>query len=341
MALLNVDDRRWTDFVEASPDSLPFHHPAWAHSLGKAYGFRTFAVVLTDATDRITAGMPLMEVSAPLRRPKWVALPFTDVCPPLIGPGASLEDLLAEVDAARWAAGVAHVEVRAEVAGPHAHARTSGVIHRLDLESDAEALLRRVGSQQTRRNVRRAQREGVQIRRGASRSDLTEVFYRLHVDTRRRLGVPVQPQRFFEALWDHLIEPGLGFVSIAEAGGTGVAGALFLAWRGTLTYKYGASDAAYWPLRPNHLIFWDAISWSCAHGYRTVDFGRSDASNLGLRQFKSGWGAEETTLVYTTITDRPLHESRGQLASALRPAIRHAPPWVCRALGRLLYRYAA
>jgi lipid II:glycine glycyltransferase (peptidoglycan interpeptide bridge formation enzyme) len=55
---------------------------------------------------------------------------------------------------------------------------------------------------QVRRNIRRAQRAGVVVRPGNAEADVTEVFYRLHTRTRHRLGVPVQPLRYFRLLWE-------------------------------------------------------------------------------------------------------------------------------------------
>jgi hypothetical protein len=66
--------------------------------------------------------------------------------------------------------------------------------------------------------------------------------------------VPVQPRRFFELLWRLVLEPGLGFLLLAHAGARPVAGAVFLRGSRCLTYKYGASDASAWPLRPNHAV---------------------------------------------------------------------------------------
>ena len=104
-----------------------------------------------------------------------------------------------------------------------------------------------------------------------------------------------------ESLWSRLIKSGLGFVVLAYKDSTPIAGALFLAWNGTLIYKYSASDPLYWRYRPNNLVLWTAIRWGCEHGYHLMDFGKTDLANQGLRDFKSGWGATETPLIYSYI----------------------------------------
>ena len=68
--------------------------------------------------------------------------------------------------------------------------------------------------------------------------------------------------------------------------------------------------------------------------------GRTDLDNTGLRDFKTRWGAVESPLSYTYSPIAPASQS-GKLRHALGTLIRSAPPWVCRAIGEALYRYAA
>ena len=75
---------------------------------------------------------------------------------------------------------------------------------------------------------------------------------------------------------------------------------------------------------------------------KPLDFGRTDFENGGLRAFKSGWGAEERTLCYTSFGAAPAAaHGRGGIESALGTVIRHAPRWVCSTIGAGLYRFAA
>ncbi|MDP9387776.1 MAG: GNAT family N-acetyltransferase [Actinomycetota bacterium] len=337
---LSLDDARWRSFVAARPDAEPFHHPSWARLLADCYGYPAFALALADAAGEITAGIPVIDVRVPLRGRKWASLPFTDACPPLGRAPEDAEDLVGEVQQAARATGVRRVELRADVGRGCGHLEQAGVLHRLRLEGDPDAVFRRFHRSQVQRNVRRSEREGVEVRRAEAPSGLTEVFYSLHVKTRHRQGVPTQPRRYFQLLWDRVLSLGLGHVSLAYRDGAPIAGAVFLRWNGTLVYKYGASDPDYWSLRPNHLIFWDAIRSSCESGDHTVDFGRTELSNTGLRAFKAGWGAEEAPLNYVVLGDRPSAPARDP-AAALRPVLRRAPAWSCRALGALFYRYAA
>lgn len=341
MIELSLDDPDWIGFVLASSGATAFHHPSWANLLSRCYRYRGLALAVTDASGRIIAGLPLLDVKVPLRGRKWVSLPFTDHCPPLVDPGADVTQLTTTLMAMVKSEGLRRVEVRAAL-GNDADATTAGVIHRLRLDPDPAAVFAQFKRSQVQRNVRRAEKQGIVVERSQERSHLVDIFYRLHVRTRRRQGVPVQPRRYFELLWEAMIEQGLGYVSVAYAGTKPVASAVFLTWRGTVIYKYGASDQAAWPLRPNHLLFWDAIEASCRNGDHTFDFGRTELSNDGLRSFKGGWNAEETLLHYSIIGGADRSRSSVHRGAALvQPALRHAPLWACRAVGALLYRYAA
>jgi CelD/BcsL family acetyltransferase involved in cellulose biosynthesis len=339
---LDLDDSRWDGLRARDPDATPFHLPAWAAFLAECYGFRPFVAAVARSDGELAAAVPVLETRLPLvGRRHWIALPFTDVCPPLSTEDDGLVALVGQLAAAGQRDGIRRIEIRAAVPAPQAHVTTEAVQHVLELEDDPEAL-RRAFHPSVRQGIRRAERAGLVVRRGDRREDLTRVFYDLHVSTRRRLGVPVQRRRFFELLWDRVLAPGGGYVLVAELQGEPIAAAVFLVDERTTIYKYGASDQRHLKTRPNHALFWEAITDACARGHRRFDFGRSDFDGEGLRRFKSSWGAQELELDYTTIGPAPApHEGGGGRLSALAASvIRRSPSLVCRGAG-LFYRFSA
>jgi CelD/BcsL family acetyltransferase involved in cellulose biosynthesis len=339
--LLELEDPRWAAFVSNGAGGTPFHHPAWAQLLAETYGYRGFALAVCDEGGRPTAGVPLLEVRTLSRRRRWISLPFTDECAPLAPDAAARHDLAAALARAQERLRAPAIEVRGALEEIGWRTGADAVVHVLDLGEDLEATRKRFSRSRVVRNISRAEREGVVVRRAAGAADL-EAFYALHARTRRRQGVPVQPRRFFELIWSRLVERDLAFILLADAGPRrAVAGALFLAWNGTTIYKFGASDPESLPHRPNHLIFWTAIQEACARGDRRFDFGRTDLGNDGLRSFKSGWGAAERPLAYSTLERGAADGAEGFAARAMGVAIRRGPAWVCRGVGETLYRYAA
>jgi CelD/BcsL family acetyltransferase involved in cellulose biosynthesis len=336
---ISLDDARWPSFVEASPDATIFHSPAWLRAIAESYGFRGFALGVEDG-ERLRGLLPMTEVELPLRGRRWVSLPFTDVCPPLLDATVDAAELLDLLERARADAGVSSIEVRASVEG--AIVQEPGVQHMLALGRDPEELRRRF-RKSVWRMVRQAERNSLRVREATRAEDLLVTYYGLHLATRRRQGVPCQPRRFFDRLWEYVLEPGHGSVFLVERDGTANAGGVFLTGSPTLVYKYGASLPESWPLRPNHLLFWTAMQWGMVQGCERLHFGRSDVGNHGLRSFKSGWGAEERPLLYSAVGaagHRILPRVPG-LPRAVELAIRSSPRFVCRTLGERFYRFAA
>lgn len=345
MLSLPPEDDRWLDFVAGHSVATPFHHPAWAKLLAETYGYSARLFAITDARAKPIAGFPALAIGGRLRRRRLVSLPFTDHCVPLVAAEGStdlISDLLTNVRKTLEPASI--IEIRAAIADTGVVHQPRGVLHLLRLDPDPDVVFAAFKRSQVQQPIAKAQREGVEVHRAESADELVSDFYRLHLATRRRLGVPVQPRRYFRLFWKRIVDERLGFVLLARLGKRPIAGGVFLSWNGTVVYKYGASDSEFLRLRPNNLLLWEAIRWSCVNGVRTFDFGRTDFDQTGLRAFKSGWGASEEPLIYSFVghgssaAERPTSRAG---AGLLSPLIRKSPLWVCRAIGEVLYRYAA
>jgi CelD/BcsL family acetyltransferase involved in cellulose biosynthesis len=331
-------DARWVALTAAHPQAHIFHHPAWTTLLADCYGYRPFVIALCNEDGDICAGLPIMEVAHLLTGRRWIALPFTDHCAPLHHSPEAQSSLITSLVYMSKKHAAPRIELRCEFP-PHPAIQSSSqqVLHTLPISPDSMSVASRFHSTH-RRNIKVAQKRGVRIEWGTKREHL-EAFYRLHLQTRRRQGIPVQPWRFFDLLKSDLIEKGLGFVLLALKDDECLAAAVFLHWQHTLTYKYGASAADGLNLRPNNLLFWTAIQWGCENGYTVFDMGKTDLVNTGLREFKSGWGAKEMPLAYSTLSAEPLHSKTGRLMPIMNIIIRNSPVYVCRAMGELLYKY--
>jgi CelD/BcsL family acetyltransferase involved in cellulose biosynthesis len=338
---LELDDPRWSAFVAGRRDALPVHQPQWARLLADCYRFDAFALAALDDAGTVSAGLPVIATGGRLRGPAWTSLPFSDYCPPLLRAGIDGALLAPMLERARREGGVRTLELRSELAGMPAPAAV-GYRHVLELSADPAQAFATFHHSQIRRAIRKAERDGeVSVRTATTGAELWDVFYRLHLETRRRHGTPIQPRRFFRLLWERMIEPGHGFVLLAHAGEQPIAGAVFLKAGHNLLYKYGASTPQAWRLRPNHLIFWSAIQRACAQGADFLDFGRTDLGHDSLRAFKASWGTREDELVYTRLSDSGVSGGGGAPGGLVASVIRRSPTLVCRVTGELLYRYAA
>ena len=338
VAAIPIDDPQWCEFVTSHPGASAFHLPDWASVIADCYRFEAFVLAVRDTDREILAGVPTIAVRSPLGRLRWVSLPFSDSCPLLVRPGVAVDDVVGTLKEHVFASRAHELEVRWDLPGAeNLYPVQVGYRHHLDLPRDpADLHLHR----DHRYNRNRAIRMGVVVTHGNAADDAA-TFYRLHTLTRRRHGMPVQPRRFFDLVWERLLARGHGYASYATLDGRVVAAGVFLHHNGTLVAKYTASDPTCRDVGANHLIMWDGIVTACIEGYHTVDMGRTDLEGDGLRLYKRGWGAVENPLVYTHISRTPASGSGLSVGDLPKRIIRSSPPWVCRALGEVLYRWTA
>lgn len=328
----------WLTFINSLPEATIFHHPAWLKNLREVYGYRDWIVVNTEG-ENVLAGIPVMEVKNLTGTSRLISLPFSDYCTPLASSPAALDSLTTSL--VEWSRETnMAVEVRWRL--PERLGMTTScdyVLHTTELDWDADVVFERI-HRKVRKYIRSSANRGVQVQQGTSREFLQR-FYRHHLLTRRRHGLPAQPWKYFEYLGKNILEKGLGFILLAYLGDDCLAGLVALHWGSTLTLKYGASNDDYLrDLRPNHLLDWTAIRWGCEHGYKILDVGRSDINQEGLRDYKNRWGYKEELLHYSYIGHRPsIKTTQGLVGRVFRGVMRHSPLWFCRLAGDILYSH--
>ena len=327
-------DARWEEFVGRAPGATMFHHPAWLGLLADRYRYEFAASCVIDDAGRVAAGLPWGRIESRLTGKRLVALPFSDACPPLFD-GASEEELARAVEEHRNEAGLG-LEVRWRMDALEGETVERYWRHTLPLEEDAAAVERRVRSG-IRRGASKARKAGLTFERRTD-AEALDAFYGLHLQTRKHQGVPTQSKRFIDG-FGPLFDRGHGFVALVSDEGRPVAAAVFLRWREHLIYKYGASDRSALSKRPNNLLFSEVIRWGCEAGCRELDFGRTDLGHEGLREFKLGWGTDESPLHHTYAGMAVPDAGESTVQRLLVPAIRHSPPSVSRLIGVALYRH--
>lgn len=334
-----IADPEWLAFLEGSPSAHVFHHPGWLELLRSQYGYELQACCVRNGQGPLEAGIPLARIESRLTGRRLVALPFSDVCPPALARDAdpaaltALGEALAEQSRRAGLGLTIHSSLPAV---PRAFAQRRFVRHLLGLSDDPAEVERRY-SKASVRNIKKARREGLRMERQTDAAALDR-FYSLLVETRHRLGVPTQPKRFIRR-FAKLFAADLGFVGTVFDGARPIAAGVFLTYNGTVTYKYGASDADALSKRPNNLLFAEIIRWGCGAGFQSLDFGRSDVENEGLRSFKRSWGAAEVDLSYTYLAEREASPQPGLGDRLMGATIRRSPAAVSRIAGEALYRH--
>jgi Acetyltransferase (GNAT) domain len=297
MRIINpVHNPGWDLVIALHRDAGCFHTSAWAKVLHKTYNHQPFYLQFCRGR-RLAALVPLMEVRSALTGRRGVCLPFSDVCEPLIfDPEVAdvvRDRLVRFARERRWK----HLEIR----GGKSFQSVSGSApkfygHTLDFRHRVEEMTNRFDSQ-VRRAIRKAERSNVSAIVVRNRQAIDD-FYRLHVQTRRRHGLPPQPASFFLNIYEHIIKPGLGFIVLARRGSRPIAAAVFFRFGKNAVYKYGASDKRFQEFRANNLVMWQGIQLLARTGVEKLHFGRTDCENDGLRRFKLSWDTQEETIDY-------------------------------------------
>ncbi|MBS3917355.1 MAG: peptidoglycan bridge formation glycyltransferase FemA/FemB family protein [Deltaproteobacteria bacterium] len=331
----------WEDLILSHPEASFFHSSAWARVLSESYGYvpKYFAMIRNE---KLVSLLPVMEVNSLFTGKRGVSLPFTDYCEPIVGPEVSLDDLLnCVVDTGKrsdWKS----LELRiGQKALPNRRIALKYLGHELKLGQDEERLLSGFRDS-TRRNIRKAIGEGVEVKSSNTTEGMKE-FYRLNSLTRKEHGLPPQPYRFFVKVLEHIISRDLGQVYLASRAGKNIAGAIYFHFNGKAYYKYGASDKNYQHLRPNNLVMWEAIRCYSGNGTRSLCMGRTEPDHEGLLQFKSGWGTTEQPIRYYRYDFKKgsFVSGSSKVTGFHNKIFKNMPIPILNKIGALLYKHVA
>ena len=180
---------------------------------------------------------------------------------------------------------------------------------------DDDALLASM-NQQWRRNIRRADKEGVEVRAGG-RDDLVD-FHRVYVETAERDRFTPRPLAYFERMWDALTAeaPERLRLYLAHHQGDLVAATTMTQVGDRTWYSYGASTTSKREVRGSNAVQWRMIrdardAGAVVYDMRGIADGINDAPLAGLLQFKVGTGGQ--AVEYLGEWDLPL--KRGTYAA--------------------------
>ena len=153
-------------------------------------------------------------------------------------------------------------------------------------------------NQQWRRNIRKAEKEGVSVRQGTA-EDLP-AFHACYVETAKRDHFTPRSLSYFQTMWQAMREESPERISLFLAehpDHQGVIAATTMTQVGKHAwYSYGASTTAARDLRPSNAVQWAMIQNAISHGADVYDMrGISDTLDsgnhlFGLIQFKLGTG---------------------------------------------------
>jgi len=335
----------WDSLLTDFSRSGFFHSSTWCRTLVEAYGYRPLYLIGFDS-HQISALVPLMGINSWLTGRRGVSLPFSDNCPPLVKKKEDWPEIWQELIKMgrnnRWR----YLEIRGDDSELYKDKLNAGFInHVVDLKTGPGEQFFRL-RESTRRNIRKAIKNNVTVKNQRSYESLME-YYRLHVLTRKRHGLPPQPKRFFQAIYRNILETGYGRLFLAYPcspnGGLGrsIAGAIFFTFRDKAIFKFGASEPDVRRIRPNDMVLWSAIRALQSDGFKSLDLGRSDPENCGLIHFKDGWDSRQKKCFYWNydLEKDVFTAPKWKVSGYYNKLFSKLPSGALRALGSGIYRH--
>ncbi len=334
LAIIEPAHEVWQAFVDAHPQGNLLQGAAWG-DLKAQFGWQARRIAVSDAAGVIVAGAQVL-----FRRRYGLSVAYTPRGPLLSGTAHVDRVLLSAIarSARRARAVLLRLEPNCRETHPqsdqlHSWMLLQGLrpvasiqprssVH-VDLRRSEEAIFAAC-SKGHRADIRRAERQGVQVRVGAA-ADLP-AFHAIMVATGARAGFGVHSAAYYQSVW--ALHGPRARLFLAELNGVLVAAQLVCADAQMGAYLYsGALDEG---LRAgaNHLLAWHAIRWARDQGCHTYDlwgipdaFGQAAAAAtsaerealeaaaqadplIGVYRFKKGFGG--AVVRYLPAYDLPL-----------------------------------
>jgi serine/alanine adding enzyme len=319
-----------------------FHSLGWRQALEETFGYASRYLLLLDRGERIACLLPVM-IARNLRLARVaVSLPFVnylDLCCRDEAAHAALVEMLPTLPGRL---GVRSVELRlleGDLTGTGASIDRSNVTFFLPLDRGEEAVL--AGCTATNRNhVRKVYRR--EFFTSDTESQDLDVFYALFARRQKELGTPVPRIDFYRRLRELL--PGRTVVLIVRVRETATpVAAMFLFASGdTLHYVWGGGDVKYNREYVNVFMYWEALRYAIARGFRRLDLGRSSSTDGhgGTYAFKAQFGGIARPLSYARFGGGSASASaqRERLSGAVS-VWKKLPDALTAPLGAVLIRY--
>jgi FemAB-related protein (PEP-CTERM system-associated) len=288
------DDARaaWDAFVAANGGSL-YHLYDWKRINERSLGHACEYLAARDASGAIEGILPLVFVKSRLFGRILCSMPFMNYGGPVAASPAAAASLTAHAMERSKSLGADYLELRC----PSALETTMPVSLRkvsmtVPLMPDPEALFNSF-SQKHRKNIRRAQKNELAVRKGGI--DLLDDFFHILELSWRSLGTPMYSKNYFKRLLETF--PSNTSVFTCSWKGAPVAVALTGHFNGVVEGMWAGARHELRHLDANYVLYWEMLRDACQGGHKLFHLGRS-TSQSGAEQFKSKWNAETHQLYW-------------------------------------------
>ncbi len=292
--------QEWDEFASRYTD-LIFYQSVWSHVLKEGLGGQPLYFCLRKEGEMV-AGLPGILLNFKIFKILYASIPYGH----LIGERSHYSVFMQLLEKEFRRRGIDQVRL---VESPFPESYPTESFKRLptkctllDLRGyDRERIWEGYRSE-VRRAIRKAQRKGLYVKRATSKNEV-KIFYRLYLSSMERNRAAAKyPLRWFDALYEILIEQKKADFLFAMKDDEYAAGVVLVYSQSSNHYLHNGSVEAYLEDRPNDLIVDYIIQKEVEEGKTSLDFMGSDPNDLSLLQFKEKWGSQSKD-VFTHVKD--------------------------------------
>jgi len=290
LGLFETPGPEWDEFATRHTD-LIFYQSVWSQVLKEGLGGQPLYFYLKDGGE-IVAGLPGVLLSFKIFKILYASIPYGH----LIGEKSYYSAFLQLLEEEFRRKGIDQVRLTespfSDSYSLESFKPISTKCTLLDLRGYDKEKIWEGYKKNIRRDVRKAQRSGITIRGVDSKEDI-RIFYRLYLSSmERNRAMAKYPLRWFEAVYEEMVEKGLGAFLFAELEHEVIAGAVFIKSPTSIHYFHNGSKYGFLKFCPNELLIHSALEEAIEKGNPFFDFMGSDPNDASLIRFKEKWGAQ-------------------------------------------------
>lgn len=295
----NQQHQAWDDYVLTHQEHTPYHFWGWGKAVTQGYGHKHLNIVALEQ-GKIVGVCSLVLMAKFGFSKSFCSLPFCDIG----GALADSEQIKAQILTFAQALAKDHncqnLDIREQglqVTDPK-HLAGKKVSMILSLPETADELMASFKSK-LRSQIRKSEKNGLTYEFGTGHR-FVEGFYQVFSVNMHRLGSPVHSLKWFTSVAENYVDRHqIVLVKKDEH----VIGAGFILFSGSkVSIPWASTLAEFNRLAPNMMVYWALLKFSCDHGCKYFDFGRSTFGE-GTFKFKQQWGAQPQALQWYNLLD--------------------------------------
>ena len=293
--------RKWQDYVSANPDASLYHLLEWKSIMEDCFGHKTYYLLATEGGE-VKGLLPIVFIKSRIFGSIFCSMPFLNFGGVLAEDRSVQDSILQEVQRLMAELNVDYLELRQQKKNEvPLETKDDKISMTVTLQSDPDILWKKFSSKH-RNEIRRGQRNNLEIRRG--KEDLLEDFYTIISRGWRDHGTPVYAPGFFKQITRDLTD----FIEIYMVyhEGKPVAAAFNGIYNGTVEGMWTYTLPKFRHKYVNYSLYWEMIKDACLSGHHTFHLGRS-TKDTGGSYYKKKWNAEPKQLFWQYILNRIDH----------------------------------